>query len=88
MYVTTHMDVDTLSFLSRKDGIYFASSVPNLKRIGFLQAKLFNFTVVKLKKTPCTITVYFLETASSKFNSAFFAEFEMYVAVAIWPPET
>ncbi len=52
MHVTTHMDTKTLSNLTRKDGIYFASSVPNLKRIGSPQAKLFNFKVVKLKKHP------------------------------------
>ncbi len=38
--------------LMRKDGIYFATSQLNLKKIGFLQAKLFNFKVVKLKKHP------------------------------------
>ncbi len=63
MYVTTHMDVKPLSNLVTEDGIYLTSSTPNLKRIGFLQAKLFNFKVVKLKKNTLylSLAVFFAQ---------------------------
>ncbi len=53
MYVTAHLDAETLSNLVTEDGKQFSSSMPSFKRIGFLQANLFNLKVVMLKKTPC-----------------------------------